>query len=127
MRVLKLIFSFSGKLNRPQYWMLVAPILMLNVIAAIHFGREVIVSEASPQIAEFIIKIDDALKDYAPNILLYLLISTWIILAAVIRRLRDVNLNIFWAVLAIIPKLGVIFILVLGFLKPAAQVRRSDS
>ena len=127
MRLLKFIFPFKGSIGRRHYWMLVAPMLMLNVIVAIHFGREVIVREASPEIAEFIIKIDDALKDYAPDILLYLLVYTWIMLAAVIRRLRDVNLNIFWALLAMIPKLGVIFILVLGFLKPAAQARRSDS
>lgn len=122
MRLLKLFFSFKGTLNRPQYWTVIAPLWASNIIMVLHItvGGSFI-NEFPPKIADFIIKADGWLVDYAPNIILYMILHMWIKLAAVVRRLRDAKYSELFVVLALIPKVDVIFCLFLGFPKSAQQ------
>ena len=91
---MKQYFNFNGTAKRQEYWaVLIISILLLIVGMILVEGA----STASALLA-----------------LGALVASLWLLLATTIRRLRDADLNTWWAILIFVPYISVVAHIVFG-------------
>jgi uncharacterized membrane protein YhaH (DUF805 family) len=84
------LFLFNGRLNRKGYWLFTAPIVLLAILGQ----QEVIVVNT-----------------------IIMLCLVWISFAVIIKRLHDINKSGWWSLIVLIPILGGLATLALGFMK----------
>ena len=113
--MLRLFFSFQGRLSRKQYWFVMLIWLLIRIgIPYMWFWFD------SYNLAR--VGIEDVTAD--PDLLeetsmLYFgltLISAFSMISASVRRLHDISASGFWAILHFVPGLEFLFILIVGLI-----------
>ncbi len=118
-----LFFSFTGRLNRSRYWLviLVWLVIRLGVPYFYYLGHDY---ELESLGIEDVSMNADIWKTTSTLYMALTAVSLLSIVSASVRRLHDMNASAFWAVLHFVPGLEFIFIFIVGLIGSARGANR---
>lgn len=96
MSISQMLFSFEGRMLRSKFWLIVAPLIALDIVLRVELDHTDNVVEIS-------------------LILLLALSTMWIGLAAYVKRWHDLNRSGMMTLLMLIPLFNILVLLYLGF------------
>ncbi len=101
--IIWLLFLTNGRLNRKGFWLVVGPLLLLSY--SVTFTN-----------AESTEALNTVTGVNAVFLLVQILLSFWILLALVIKRLHDINQSGFWALLLLLPAVNFFIFIGIGLI-----------
>ena len=122
------LLSPIGRLSREPYWLcLVLVLLTVLVVVGIPFRiwlTSLVEMRGIENLHMETLPLSDFLESYPFLTFVYFLLQ-WVQLALVIKRLQDIGLSGFLALLIFVPALSVLVVIILGFVPGQSKSNRS--
>ncbi|WP_029062268.1 DUF805 domain-containing protein [Labrenzia sp. DG1229] len=118
------LLSPIGRLSREPYWLSFAFVLVIIGIPVKIWLASLMEFQANENLTLETLPINDFMASNPLLPILYLVLN-WVHLALVIKRLQDVGLNGFLALLIFVPVVSLLLVIILGFVPSQAKPNRS--
>ncbi|CTQ62023.1 DUF805 domain-containing protein [Roseibium album] len=118
------LLSPIGRLSREPYWLSFAFVLVIIGIPVKIWLSSLMEFQANENLTLETLPINDFMASNPLLPILYLVLN-WVHLALVIKRLQDVGLSGFLALLIFVPVVSLLLVIILGFVPSQAKPNRS--